>query len=65
MTCTVSQSRDMHSEPQIYDDPTLLLDMHVRHRYCKSQDMVLYDTRTTVSTWISAPQTYGYTTMFH
>ena len=39
--------------------------MHARHRYGKSQDMVLHDTRTTGNTWISALQTYGYTSMFH
>ena len=65
MTCIVSQSRDMHTEPQISDDTTLVLDMHARHRYSKSQDMGVHDTRTTGITWISALQTYGYSSMFH
>ena len=65
MTRIVSQSHDIHTEPQIDDDTTLLRDMHARHRYSKSQDMVIHDTWTTGITWISALQTYGYSSMFH
>jgi len=54
MTCTVSQSRYMHTDLQIHYDITLVLDMHARHRYYKTQS-------TTVPTSISATQAYGYT----
>ena len=50
MSCIVSQLRYMHTAPQIRYDTTLSRDMHARHRYYNSQDMVLYDTRTTVIT---------------
>jgi len=45
MTCTVSQSRYMHTDPQIHYDITLILDMHARHRYYKTPS-------TTVPTYI-------------
>ena len=54
MTYTVSQSRYMHTDPQIHYNITLVLDMHARHRYYKAQS-------TTVPTYISATQAYGYT----
>ena len=51
MSCIVSQLRYMHTAPLIRYDTTLSRDMHARHRYYNSQDMVLHDTRTTVI-WI-------------
>jgi len=69
MTWIVSQSRYMYTDPQTRYDTTLSLDMHARHRYRTSQDMVLQDTRTTVITCTSATQIcytdYGYTSMLH
>jgi len=78
MTCIVSQSRYMYTDPQIRYDTTLLLDMHARHPHtlvstlhecCSSMDMVLDDTLTTVMTCTSDTQIYYtdycYTYMFH
>jgi len=44
----------MYTDPQIHYDITLVLDMHARHRYYKTLS-------TTVPTYISATQAYGYT----
>jgi len=54
MTWLVSQSRYMHTDPQIHYDIILVLDMHVRHRYYSTPS-------TTVPTYISDTQAYGYT----